>query len=182
MREFKVGDVVRLTSEDREHYRRIFITTGDEDYSQTFVEMVLKGAKATVSSVDNNGIWLENNLFWLPQTMVIPACQDIAIGIHNTVGSSPVQTQYAVEHDAVKSPKHYAVIGEYQVKDINKAILDSMLEEGFDITLDEAGWWQQAMQYLMRGHKKGGIEDYKKAIQAMQFVVESMEERNERKN
>ena len=182
MSKFKVGDVVRLTTETREHYRKIFITTGDEDYSRTFVDMALKGRKATVSGVDNNGIWLENNQFWLLQEQVVLACQDIAIEIHNTVDSNPIQQHIAVEHDVVKSPKHYAVVGGYQVKDINKAILDSMLEESFDITLDEAGWWQQAMQYLMRGHKKGGIEDYKKAIQAMQFVVDSMEKRNERKN
>lgn len=34
------------------------------------------------------------------------------------------------------------------------------------------------MQYFMRAHKKNGLEDYKKGIQTMQFVVDSMCERN----
>lgn len=180
MSKFKIGDTVRLTSEARERYRDKL----DSEMAELFVDMVLNGAKAVVSSYTNEhtqDVWLNNNQFFLYKKDLVLACQAVAVNIHSTVDEMPVEVQRPAEHDVVKKPRHYAVIGEYEVKDINKAILDSMEEEGFDITLYEAGWFQQAMQYFMRGHKKGGLEDYKKGIQTMQFVVDSMEERNERK-
>ena len=41
----------------------------------------------------------------------------------------------------------------------------------------EAGWYQQSMQYFERFYLKNGIEDLKKGIQTMQFVIDSMEQR-----
>lgn len=81
--------------------------------------------------------------------------------------------------DMVVSPKHYQLFPEFnlEVKDINKRILDNMEESGFDITLYEAGWYQQSMQYFERFYLKNGIEDLKKGIQTMQFVIDSMERR-----
>ena len=81
--------------------------------------------------------------------------------------------------DMVVSPKHYQLFSEFnlEIKDINKRILDNMEESGFDITLYEAGWYQQSMQYFERFYLKNGIEDLKKGIQTMQFVIDSMEQR-----
>lgn len=81
--------------------------------------------------------------------------------------------------DMVVSPKHYQLFPEFtlEIKDINKRILDNMEESGFDITLYEAGWYQQSMQYFERFYLKNGIEDLKKGIQTMQFVIDSMEQR-----
>ena len=83
-------------------------------------------------------------------------------------------------NDVVKSPKHYRLFEEFglEIKDVNKRILDNIEKSDFDMTLYEAGWLQQALQYQMRAHEKNGLEDYKKAIQTLQFVVDSMEERN----
>lgn len=171
MGKFKVGDVVQLTHEAACQYRSF----GKMDYwVDGFFGMVFRGGSAVVSSVEPGRFWLNAGKFWVPPQDLILACPTVTQDKTNGDGAAAV---VGTEHNPIR-PAHYRVIGEYQVKDINKAILDSMLEEGFDITLDEAGWWQQAMQYLMRGHKKGGIEDYKKAIQAMQFVVDSMCERN----
>ena len=84
--------------------------------------------------------------------------------------------------DMVKSPKHYKLFPEHnlEIKDVNKRILDNIEKSGFDMTLYEAGWLQQALQYQMRAHEKNGLEDYKKAIQTLQFVVDSMEERKKK--
>ena len=81
--------------------------------------------------------------------------------------------------DMIVSPKHYQLFPEFnlEIKDINKRILDNMEESNFDITLYEAGWYQQSMQYFERFYLKNGIEDLKKGIQTMQFVIDSMEQR-----
>ena len=83
------------------------------------------------------------------------------------------------KQDMIVSPKHYQLFPEFnlEIKDINKRILDNMEESNFDITLYEAGWYQQSMQYFERFYLKNGIEDLKKGIQTMQFVIDSMEQR-----
>lgn len=83
------------------------------------------------------------------------------------------------KQDMIVSPKHYQLFPEFnlEIKDINKRILDNMEESGFDITLYEAGWYQQSIQYFERFYLKNGIEDLKKGIQTMQFVIDSMEQR-----
>lgn len=83
------------------------------------------------------------------------------------------------EHHVVKKPHHYQLFPEYslQAKDINKRLLDRIGESNFDMTLDEAGWYQQAMQYFQRFYAKNGIEDIEKGIEAMQFVLDSMKSR-----
>lgn len=84
-----------------------------------------------------------------------------------------------IQEDMVNKPKHYQLFPEYklEIKDINKRILDNMEEAGFNITLYEAGWYQQAMQYFERCYLKNGLEDLEKGIVTMQFVVDSMKER-----
>jgi len=79
--------------------------------------------------------------------------------------------------DVVKKPNHYQLLPEYEVKDINKALLDKIESSGYDISLYEAGWFQQSMQYFLRFYAKNGIEDLEKGIETMQFVVDSMKER-----
>ena len=88
-------------------------------------------------------------------------------------------TEETQKTDMVVSPKHYQLFPEFnlEIKDINKRILDNMEESSFDITLYEAGWYQQSMQYFERFYLKNGIEDLKKGIQTMQFVIDSMEQR-----
>ena len=88
-------------------------------------------------------------------------------------------TEETQKPDMIVSPKHYQLFPEFnlEIKDINKRILDNMEESSFDITLYEAGWYQQSMQYFERFYLKNGIEDLKKGIQTMQFVIDSMEQR-----
>lgn len=77
----------------------------------------------------------------------------------------------------VSKPSHYQLLPEYEVKDVNKALLNKIEESDFDMNLYEAGWYQQAMQYFMRFHAKNGVEDLQKGVQTMQFVLDSMKER-----
>lgn len=83
------------------------------------------------------------------------------------------------ENDVVKKPTHYQLFPEHnlEVKDINKRLLDRIEESDFDMTLYEAGWYQQAMQYFQRFYAKNGIEDIEKGIQTMQFVLDSWKNR-----
>jgi hypothetical protein len=81
--------------------------------------------------------------------------------------------------DMVNLPKHYQLFPEYnlEVKDINKRLLDNIEKSDFEISLYAAGWYQQAMQYFLRFYEKGGLEDLKKGINTMGFVVSDIEER-----
>lgn len=79
--------------------------------------------------------------------------------------------------DMVKRPNHYRLLPEYEVKDVNKALLDKIQESDFDMSLYEAGWYQQAMQYFLRFYGKGGLQDLEKGVETMQFVIDSLKER-----
>lgn len=79
--------------------------------------------------------------------------------------------------DMVKKPNHYQLLPEYEVKDVNKALLDKIESSDFDMSLYEAGWYQQAMQYFMRFYAKNGLEDLEKGVETMQFVIDSLKQR-----
>ena len=79
----------------------------------------------------------------------------------------------------IDKPDYYQILPEYQVLDINKALLDKIQDSDFDLTLNEAGWYQQAMQYFMRFFAKNGIDDLEKGVYAMGIVIESLKERQE---
>lgn len=83
--------------------------------------------------------------------------------------------------DMVAKPSHYQLLPEYEVKDVMKALLDKIEASDFDMSYYEAGWYQQSMQYFLRFHGKNGLEDLEKGLQTMQFVVDSLKERNENK-
>lgn len=77
----------------------------------------------------------------------------------------------------IKKPSHYQLLPEYEVKDVIKALLDKVESSEFDMTYYEAGFFQQSMQYFMRFYAKNRLEDLKKGVETMQFVIDSMEER-----
>lgn len=79
--------------------------------------------------------------------------------------------------DMVKKPNHYQLLPEYEVKDVIKALLDKIEASDFDMTYYEAGFFQQSMQYFMRFYAKNELEDLKKGVETMQFVINSMEAR-----
>ena len=79
----------------------------------------------------------------------------------------------------VTKPKHYQIFPEFdiEVKDINERLLDNIQESDFDMSLFEAGWFQQAMQYFLRFYAKNGINDIEKGINSMQIFVDSYKSR-----
>lgn len=80
----------------------------------------------------------------------------------------------------VISPKHYVLFPEQgiEVRHVNKAWMDKIDNEGEYVSHHEAAWLVQATQYIFRSPFKGStIEDLNKAIQSIQYVVESMNAR-----
>lgn len=76
------------------------------------------------------------------------------------------------EKDPIK-PKHYEILG-MEVKDINEELLNKIQASDFYMSLNEAGWYQQAMQYFFRFYAKNGVEDLEKGIEAMKILVTSL--------
>tara|TARA_Y100000310_G_scaffold74348_1_gene70479 strand:+ start:14100 stop:14642 length:543 start_codon:yes stop_codon:yes gene_type:complete len=74
----------------------------------------------------------------------------------------------------VKHPNHYMLFPEHnvEVKHIVKRLLDNIDSSDMDITSNQAGWLQQAVQYLLRCYAKGGIQDIKKAREALSIMLE----------
>lgn len=77
--------------------------------------------------------------------------------------------------DIVKHPPHYMMFPEHnlEVKHINKRLLDNIEASDMQMSYYEAGWFQQAMQYLLRCYAKGGWQDIEKAIETLNIAVES---------
>tara|TARA_Y100000296_G_scaffold75117_1_gene94420 strand:- start:206 stop:745 length:540 start_codon:yes stop_codon:yes gene_type:complete len=74
----------------------------------------------------------------------------------------------------VKHPNHYMLFPEHnvEVKHIVKRLLDNIDSSDMQITSNQAGWLQQAVQYLLRCYAKGGIQDIKKAREALSIMLE----------
>jgi len=89
-----------------------------------------------------------------------------------------IKQETPVSSDMIAKPSHYQLLPEYEVKDVMKALLDKIEASNFDMSYYEAGWYQQSMQYFLRFHGKNGLEDLEKGLQTMQFVVDSLKERN----
>ena len=81
--------------------------------------------------------------------------------------------------DVIKQPPHYLLFPEHslEVVDINKRLLDRIEASDMDMSLYEAGWLQQSMQYIMRCYAKNGWEDIEKAYETLGFVIDSYKSR-----
>ena len=82
--------------------------------------------------------------------------------------------------DVVHNPSHY-IRGGTECRFVTRAMMSEVNEytdedgKRHPIPLPAAGWWQQAFQYLWRWCDKGGIEDLKKAEQAIHFMIEELQ-------
>lgn len=72
------------------------------------------------------------------------------------------------EEDKVNSPSHYKLEGlDIESVDVIKSVLG---KEKF------IGWvWGNSLKYLLRQEKKNGIEDVKKAMKNLEWLVEMLE-------
>lgn len=77
------------------------------------------------------------------------------------------------EECLVTQPNHYLLFPEHEleVKHITKRVLDDISNSDMEMTLNQGGWLQQAMQYLLRCSAKGGWQDIEKAKEALEIML-----------
>ena len=72
--------------------------------------------------------------------------------------------------DNVKSPKHYKLDGlNIEVKDVAFAVIKNIKNTKVAVCVFNV------LKYVMRAEKKNGIEDYKKAIEYLRYIIEEKE-------
>lgn len=98
----------------------------------------------------------------------VEACQIAQEEIDAGLGEPYVRKQ-----DLVKQPNHYMLFPEHslEVKHITKRVLDRIEGSDMDLSLNQAGWLQQALQYLLRCYAKGGKQDIEKAKEALEILL-----------
>lgn len=75
-------------------------------------------------------------------------------------------------NDVIKKPSHYQGKNGLEAVDVIKNFGASPdYEEGF--------YWGNAIKYMLRFHKKNGVEDLKKARKNLDWLIESMNDRSE---
>lgn len=79
------------------------------------------------------------------------------------------------QEDIVKKPNHYMFFEEtgIEVKHINEELLNKIEASDMEMTLCEAGWLQQALQYLLRCSNKNQWQDIEKAVEALEIMLRS---------
>lgn len=78
------------------------------------------------------------------------------------------------ESSAVAKPSHYQILPGIEVRDICNTLADQLSDKGFKGSF--IGEYMQVMQYLMRFHKKNGLEDIKKAQYLLNKLVDNYTE------
>jgi len=104
---------------------------------------------------------------------------DSVTKFYDSLTSETISGDLKLAHDMKNSikPKHYELMG-VEVKDILEEVLDKVEKSNFNMSLNEAGWYQQAMQYFLRFYAKNGLEDLEKGIEAMNILVKSIKTKN----
>ena len=96
-------------------------------------------------------------------------------------GPTVPSESHSVASSAVVSPKHYMLTinnEDAQVKDVCKAFFDKVEKEADEpLSLNQAGWVMQALQYLLRAPFKGTLkQDIGKAVECLNIVLKDMED------
>ena len=85
-----------------------------------------------------------------------------------------VEKKETEESSAVAKPSHYQILPNVEVRDICNTLADQLSDKGFKGSF--IGEYMQVMQYLMRFHKKNGLEDIKKAQYLLNKLVDNYTE------
>ena len=84
----------------------------------------------------------------------------------------------SIQHDPVNKPSHYMLFPEkgIEVRDLMKVLADQLDMEYYNGMLISD--YIQMMQYLLRWHKKNGLEDLEKAQWYLSKIIEQVKETN----
>lgn len=96
------------------------------------------------------------------------------LGSKETVNISESSSTSDTQHDPVNKPKHYMLIPEkdIEVRDLMKVLADQLDEEYWRGML--VSDYIQMMQYLLRWHRKNGLEDLEKAQWYLSKIIEQV--------
>ena len=96
------------------------------------------------------------------------------IGNKENVNVPELQSTSDTQHDPVNKPKHYMLIPEkdIEVRDLMKVLADQLDEEYWHGML--VSDYVQMMQYLLRWHRKNGLEDLEKAQRYLSKIIEQV--------
>lgn len=73
------------------------------------------------------------------------------------------------KNDVISSPNHYKLDGlDIEVRDVIKSVLGTVGFLGF--------YEGNIIKYILRANKKNGLEDYKKARQYLDWIIEELDE------
>lgn len=73
------------------------------------------------------------------------------------------------KNDVISNPNHYKLDGlDIEVKDVVKSVLGTVGLVGF--------YKGNIIKYILRANKKNGLEDYKKARQYLDWLIEELDE------
>lgn len=85
-------------------------------------------------------------------------------------GATGRKNRHVEEHDNVFHPNHYVILPGVEVKDISDAVLDRC---GYDATA--GAYLFNILKYILRADRKNGIEDYKKALVYLDWLIQRLE-------
>lgn len=96
------------------------------------------------------------------------------LGSKEKVNSTESQSTSDTQHDSVNKPKHYMLFPEkdIEVRDLMKVLADQLDEEYWHGML--VSDYVQMMQYLLRWHRKNGLEDLEKAQWYLSKIIEQV--------
>lgn len=81
--------------------------------------------------------------------------------------------------DAVNSPSHYMLLPGVEVIDVRRAILDKIESSRSDDdscpTYYQVDCWSRSWEYLTRCWAKNGLEDLKKSLKYLEWLIEDIE-------
>lgn len=96
--------------------------------------------------------------------------QDNPDGVDYTDFIETSELGHADKFNPVHKPEHYMLIPEkdVQVKDVVKAVVN----ECYDLSGYQCHCLASAIEYLLRAHKKNGLQDYQKARKLLEFAFD----------
>lgn len=118
----------------------------------------------------NGGIYiLKKEQYNCPVAMPILESKE-KVNISDTKASDNQQNQ----HDPVNKPNHYMLFPEkdIEVRDLMEVLADQLDEECYSGML--VSDYIQMMQYLLRWHRKNGIEDLEKSQWYLSRIIEQV--------